>query len=152
MPARFEYSAPGMFDPVARHELTEAIAAAEKGHRGEVRVHVETRCPRDKKPQARAAELFDAFGMYRTREDTAVLLYVSFDDGRSAVHAGSGIRDAAAPGFWRAVSDEVDRGFDVGEPLAGLCAALEQIAEMLREHAPGEDIAGNELPDILTFS
>jgi uncharacterized membrane protein len=36
--------------------------------------------------------------------------------------------------------------------LAGLCAALEQIGEVLREHVPGEDVAGNELPDAVTTS
>ena len=141
-----------MFDRVAREELTAAIAAAEKGHRGEVRVHLERRCPKRKTPSDRAQELFESFGMHRTQDDTAVLLYVAFDDGRSAVHAGSGVRDAAAPGFWKAVADEIDGGFSIGEPLAGLCAALEQIGEMLREHAPGEDVAGNELPDAVTTS
>jgi uncharacterized membrane protein len=141
-----------MFDRLAQQELTEAIAAAEQGHRGEVRVHLERCCPKDKRPLERAAELYDSFGMHRTREDTAVLLYVSFDDGRCAVHAGSGISAAAAPEFWKAVGDEINHGFAVGEPLAGLCAALEQIGEMLREHAAGEDVAGNELPDIVTSS
>jgi uncharacterized membrane protein len=141
-----------MFDQVDRQELTAAIAAAEKGHRGEVRVHLEKRCPKRKNPPERAAELFESFGMSRTREDTAVLLYVAFDDGRCAVHAGSGVEAAAAPGFWRAVADQIDRGFSIGEPLAGICAALEQIGEMLREHVPGEDVAGNELPDAVTTS
>ena len=141
-----------MFDRMAREELNQAIAAAEKGHRGEVRVHVEGRCPKGSTPERRAAELFESFGMHRTQEDTAVLLYVAFKDGRSAVHAGSGVQNAAAPGFWQAVAEEIDRGFSIGEPLAGLCAALEQIGEMLRVHAAGEDIAGNELPDVVTTS
>lgn len=115
-------------------------------------MHVEQRCPKDKSPSDRAAELFASLGMHRTREDTGVLLYVSFDDGRSAVYAGSGVQSSGAPEFWRAVSEEIDGGFAVGEPLAGLCAALEQIGDMLREHAPGEDVAGNELPDVVSSS
>jgi uncharacterized membrane protein len=141
-----------LFDQVARQELTAAIAAAEAGHRGEVRVHLERRRPRDKTPEARAKELFESFGMDRTREDTAVLLYVAFADGRSAVHAGSGVVDAARAGFWRSVADEIERGFAIGEPLAGTCAALEQIGELLRELVPGEDVGGNELPDAVTTS
>jgi len=141
-----------MLDRLARQELTEAIAAAEKGHRGEVRVHLEKQCPPDKSPAERASELFDSFGMHRTREDTAVLLYVSLDDGRSAVHAGSGIESATTSEFWTAVAAEIDGGFAIGEPMAGLCAALEQIGELLRQHAPGEDVAGNELPDVVTSS
>jgi uncharacterized membrane protein len=141
-----------MLDQVARHEIAQAITEAEKGHRGEVRVHLERRCPKTMEPAARAAELFESFGMSRTQQDTAVLLYVAFDDGRSAVHAGSGIANAGAPGFWQAVAEQIDRGFSIGEPLAGICAALEQIGEMLREHAAGEDVAGNELPDTVTTS
>ncbi|MBK7579688.1 MAG: TPM domain-containing protein [Myxococcales bacterium] len=141
-----------MFDKVERHELAEAIALAEKGHRGEVRVHLEQRCPKGKSPKDRAAELFESLGMYRTEEDTGVLLYVSFDDGLCALHAGAGVKNAGAPEFWRDVAEQIDRGFTIGEPLAGLCAALEQIGEVLREHAPGEDVAGNELPDVVTSS
>jgi uncharacterized membrane protein len=141
-----------MFDQVDRHEITAAIAEAEKGHRGELRVHLEKRCPKDKAPEERARELFDSFGMGRTREDTAVLLYVAFDDGHAVVHAGSGVVDAPKPGFWKAVAAEIDRGLAIGEPLAGVCAAIEQIGEMLREHCPGEDLAGNELPDAVTTS
>jgi uncharacterized membrane protein len=141
-----------MLDRLTRQELNDAIAAAEKGHRGEVRVHLEKQCPPEKSPVERASELFDSFGMHRTREDTAVLLYVSLDDGRSAVHAGSGIESAATPELWKSVTKEIDGGFAIGEPLAGLCAALEQIGEMLRQHAAGEDVAGNELPDVVTSS
>ncbi len=141
-----------MFDQVDRQELTAAIAEAEKGHRGEVRVHLERRCPKKRTPAERAEELFASFGMDRTQEDTAVLLYVAFDDGQCSVHAGSGVRDAGKAGFWRSVATEIERGFSIGEPLAGICAALEQIGEVLREHAPGEDIAGNELPDAVTTS
>ncbi|MBE7485275.1 MAG: TPM domain-containing protein [Polyangiaceae bacterium] len=141
-----------MFDQVARQELNDAIAAAEKGHRGEVRVHVERTSPQGTTASDRADQLFESFGMHRTREDTAVLLYVSFDEGRSAVHAGSGIGGATTPEFWKSVTAEIDRGFSIGEPLAGLCAALEQIGDVLRKHAAGEDIAGNELPDLVTSS
>jgi uncharacterized membrane protein len=141
-----------MFDQVERQELSAAIAAAEAGHRGEVRVHLERRCPGRNSPSERAEELFTAFRMDRTREDTAVLLYVSFDDGRSAVHAGSGVRQSATPDYWRTVAEEIERGFAIDEPLAGLCAAIEQIGEMLRVYAPGEDLAGNELPDAITMS
>ena len=141
-----------MFDRMAREELTAAIAAAELGHRGELRVHLERRLPKGKTPRDRAQELFESFGMDRTAEDTAVLLYLGFDAGRCAVHAGSGVKDAAAPGFWQSVADEIERGFSIGEPLAGLCAAVEQIGDLLREHVPGEDVAGNELPDAVTTS
>jgi uncharacterized membrane protein len=50
------------------------------------------------------------------------------------------------------VADEIESGFSIGEFLAGLCAALEQIGEILRVHAAGEDVAGNELPDVVTTS
>jgi uncharacterized membrane protein len=141
-----------MFDQVDRQELSAAIAEAEKGHRGEVRVHLERCCPEASTPRERAAELFASFGMNRTREDTAVLLYVCCDAGQCAVHAGSGVRDAAKVGFWQAVAVEIERGFSIGEPLAGICAGVEQVGEMLREHVPGEDVAGNELPDAVTTS
>ena len=131
--------------------LVEAISAAERGNRGEVRVHVEARCP-EQDALDRARELFHQLGMDRTRDDTGVLLYVAFEDRRAAVFAGSGIHGAAAKGFWQEVVDEIADGFRGGEPLDGFRAALEAIGSLLRQHASGDDAAGNELPNQVTTS
>lgn len=126
-----------------------AIGAAERGHRGEIAVHVEERYPGDG-PLARAAELFTALGLERTAEGTGVLLYVALEDRKAAVFAGPGVHGAGAPGFWKGVTDAVARGFAGGDPAAGLEEALTEVGALLCEAAPGEDVHGDELPNRVT--
>ena len=126
--------------------LVEAIRRAEQGHRGEVLVHLERRCEGGD-ALARAARLFDSLGLRRTAADTGVLLYVALEDRKTAVFAGRGVHGAAEPGFWKAVVDTVADGFRRQDAVGGLVAAVERIGGLLLTAAPGEDVAGNELPD-----
>lgn len=128
-----------------------AIGEAEKGNRGEVRVHIEGKCPVED-PVERAAALFSQLGMERTAEGTGVLLYVAVKDRRAAVYAGPGIHGAGKKGFWQDAVNAVADGFAAGEPSRGLAVALDMIGTLLRATVPGEDRSGNELPDQVTRS
>jgi len=68
------------------------------------------------------------------------------------VFAGSGIYGAAASGFWHEVVEAVADGYRSGDGVGGLVRGLANIGDLLRAHAPGEDSAGNELPDAVTTS
>lgn len=123
-----------------------AIARAEQGNRGEVRVHIEARCG-GAEPLARAATLFEELGMRSTHADTGVLLYVAERDRRAAVYAGAGVHAARESGFWEEVIRSVSDGYAAGQRADGLERALGAIGELLREALPGADSKGNELPD-----
>ncbi len=135
----------------ARAKLVEMIGEAERDNRGEVRVHIENKCPTED-VLGRAKQLFAKLGMHKTRDDTAVLLYLAIEDRKVAVYAGEGIYGAAQEGFWSGVAAEVAGGFKAGDSLGGLCNALEMVGHLLREHAPGDDSAGDELPNQVTTS
>jgi uncharacterized membrane protein len=128
-----------------------AIRDAERGNRGEVRVHLEAHCP-EENPVRRAAVLFRALSMEQTAGATGVLLYVAVKDRRAAVFAGAGIHRAANDGFWQDAIDAVAGGFASGEPASGIIRALDMIGSLLRASVPGDDVAGNELPDAVTQS
>jgi uncharacterized membrane protein len=131
--------------------VIEAIGRAEKDNRGEVRVHLERKCiPAD--PMDRAREVFAALDMYETEEQTGVLLYVSLEPRVCCVFAGQGIHGAAKEGFWDEVIDKVAGGFSSGQAAKGLVDALDAIGDLLRQEVPGEDTAGNELPNTITTS
>jgi len=51
------------------------------------------------------------------------------------------------PGFRESVVEAVAEGSKRGEPVSGLEVAVERIGGLLRTVIPGEDVAGNELPD-----
>ena len=126
--------------------LVEAIRRAEAGNQGEVRVHVERTC-KGGNPLSRAAHLFEGLGMRRTTKDTGVLLYVAVVDRKAAVYAGRGVHGAALPGFWQEVVGAVAKGFREDAAVPTLVTAVERIGGLLRQAAPGVDVAGNELPD-----
>jgi uncharacterized membrane protein len=140
-----------LFVAAESERLVAAIADAERGNRGEVRVHLEQRCPRGDALE-RAKRVYAQLGLHQTRDDTAVLLYVALNDRKVAVYAGSGIHGAAEAGFWSIVVDRVAAGFKKGEPVEGLVAALEEIGDLLRTHAAGDDTAGNELSDQVSMA
>lgn len=123
--------------------IVRAVANAERGNRGEVRVHLEERCVGPALRRARA--VYRLLGLDRTRHDTAVLLYVATRSRVAAVYGGAGIHDPADADFWSGVSDRVARGFAAGDPAGGLSEALGQIGDMLRERVGGADEAGDEL-------
>ncbi|MCA9518319.1 MAG: TPM domain-containing protein [Myxococcales bacterium] len=127
-----------------------AIGRAEAGNRGEVRVHLESRYPGDG-PLGRAAALFVELGMDATRDGTGVLLYVAVDDRKAAVFAGPGVHGAGEAGFWEGVVGEVAAGFARGDRASGLVRAVERVGELLRVACPGEDAAGNELPNTVSM-
>lgn len=112
-------------------------------------MHLEARYPGDG-PLGRAEALFRELGMEGTRDDTGVLLYVAELDRKAAVFAGSGVYGARQPGFWREVTDAVATGYRNGDRVGGLVRAIAMIGEVLREAAPGEDEAGDELPNEVT--
>ncbi len=135
--------------PLSRAEerrVVEAIARAERGHRGEIQVFIEARYP-GVGPLSRAAELFDELGLGETADGTGVLLYVAAEDRRAAVWAGPGVFGAAAPDFWKEAIAEVATGYSQGDRAGGIARALERIGALLERAAPGEDRAGNELVD-----
>lgn len=134
-----------------RRAIHAAIAEAEEGHRGEIRVHLEARYPGDG-PLQRAAALFHELQMQRTRDGTGVLLYVAELDRKAAVFAGPGVYGAREPAFWREVTAAVAEGYRAGDRMAGLRRALLMIGAILRDAAPGADTGGDELLNQVTTS
>lgn len=131
--------------------IVAAIAQAERGNGGEVRVHIERRC-RAQDPLDRARELFEALGMRETAQGTGVLLYVAVESRVACVFAGEGVHGVREPDFWEDVVGSVATGFAKGDARGGLCEALGRLGDLLRDACPGDDAAGDELPNEVTGS
>ncbi|MCA9580413.1 MAG: TPM domain-containing protein [Myxococcales bacterium] len=128
--------------------IVAATQEAERGNQGEVRVHLEQKCDGDALERAR--DLFGRFRMHETSEGTGLLLYVAITGRKAAVFAGEGLVVARDPSFWQSISDSVAAGFRDGLGPEALVSALGRLGDVLREVAPGPDVAGNELPDEVT--
>ena len=127
-------------DAVAR-----AVAEAEAGTAGEIRVHLDARCAGD--PMARAVELFERLGMTRTRLRNGVLIYLAIGDRKLAVIGDAGVHARVSPDYWQGLRETLVRHFREGRPRDGLVAAVRDVGATLRHHFPRAPDDRNELSD-----
>lgn len=133
------------FSERERHGIAAAIRNAESRTSGEIRVHVERRCPAD--PLLRAKELFSALGMHRTARRNGVLIYLAVRDRRFAVVGDEGFHRAVPERFWEEVASEMERHFKAGRFLEGIHGLIDRISAELGRHFPRTPDDLNELPD-----
>jgi putative membrane protein len=88
-------------------------------------------------------------GLYRTREETGVLIYLSVFEGKVWVLGDRGVDAAVPPGLWQEVVDQVVAGIKEGRPAAAICAAVGRIRGVLAEKFPAPAIDTNELPNLI---
>jgi len=129
-----------------------AIAEAERGTSGEIRVHLERRMPRTllgrrRDPLARARAVFARLGMHRTRERHGVLVYLAVLDRRFAVVGDEGIHDRVGAAHWEAVRDRMAERLRAEAPREALVAAVGELGRALAAHFPRRPDDSNELPD-----
>src|SRR5262245_31153043 len=85
--------------PTDQQKIVDAIRAAERVTSGEVKVHVESRCPGGD-PYKRAIELFRVLGLTKTKDRNAVLIYVATRDRKFSMIGDTGIHEEVGSAFW----------------------------------------------------
>ncbi len=144
-PARF-------FTEEESKAIVAAIEAAEKQTSGEIRVHLEKRCPGGD-PYLRGREVFEDLGMTETAERNGVLIYLATADRLFAVLGDRGIHERVDEGFWDAVAEQLSSHFRDGDFAGGMIAAIEEIGRQLHDVFPyaGDDADVNELPNEISL-
>jgi len=140
------------FTPEESKAIVAAIEAAEKQTSGEIRVHLEKRCP-GRDPYIRGREVFEDLGMTETALRNGVLIYLATADRLFAVLGDRGIHEMVDDGFWAAVVERLSSFFREGEFASGMIAAIEEIGERLRTVFPyaGDGADVNELPNEISL-
>jgi putative membrane protein len=92
---------------------------------------------------------FFSKGLYRTREETGILIYLSVFEGKVWVLGDRGVDAAVPPGFWQEVVDQVVAGIKEGHPAAAICTAVGRIRGVLAEKFPAAPGDTNELPNLI---
>lgn len=87
----------------------------------------------EREVRQRAAEAFLAEEVFRTRDRTGILIFLSVFERRVVILADSGIHHAVGPQEWDAVAKELARGIGAGRPASALVAAVERCGVLLRE-------------------
>lgn len=142
--------AKNFFTPEQRALIVEAIRQAERATTGEIRIHLEERCPGE--VLDRAAFLFETLGMNQTAACNGVLLYIAVKDRRFAIIGDVGINAVVGEYFWEDVKHLLTEHFKRGNYFEGVIKAIERTGNKLKKHFPYQAQDSNELSDTISFS
>lgn len=137
------------FTDQQRKQIEDAIRTAEKNTSGEIRVHLESKCPDD--VLDRCAYLFGKLGMHKTELRNGVLFYLATEDKKFAVIGDAGINSKVPGDFWDGIKEEMKAKFQAGDFVTGLSEGILRCGEQLKSHFPYQKDDVNELPDEISF-
>ena len=130
--------------------IVQAIQEAEKKTSGEVRVHIEKKCPK-KDPVKRAISLFQKLRMHKTNLRNGVIVYVATEDHLLAIWGDEGIHAKVGQEFWESTLITLQEDFKTNQIKNGLTKALLDIGEKLQQHFPYQKDDKNELDDSISY-
>lgn len=135
-----------LLPPVDQERIVEAIRQAESTTSGEIKVHIEDRCPGGD-PYRRATALFSQLGLQRTREHNAVLIYVAMGPRKLALLGDRGIHQEVGAPFWTEAVERMRTAFARGAFGEGIVGAVQAVGSRLAQRFPPRPDDKNELPD-----
>lgn len=144
-----------LFPRATLDAIERAVAEAERSHRGQIRVAIETALPplqvwRDRPPSERAIEVFSHLRVWDTQLNNGVLIYVQMADRHVEIVADRGIAAHVGQDEWGAVCRLMEQSFRAGRYGDGVMAGVAAVGGLLASHFPADTAAvddGNELPD-----
>ena len=97
----------------------------------------------------RAVTIFKAAAERRTENRAGILIYLSMGERRAEIVADEAITKVTTPETWGEAMATLLADVREGRPGEGICAAIEQIGQVLAEHFPKTASNPNEIPDKL---
>ncbi|MFU8842345.1 MAG: TPM domain-containing protein [Bacteroidales bacterium] len=142
-------SARNFFTKQQKDDIKLAIKNAELDTSGEIRVHIEEKCPGD--ALDRASLIFDKLHMQNTELRNGVLFYLAVKNRKFAVLGDSGINRVVPENFWDEVRDVLLNHFRENHFTEGLVEGITLAGRQLKDHFPFHKDDVNELPDEISF-
>jgi uncharacterized membrane protein len=142
-------SARKFFTKQQKEDIMMAIQNAELDTSGEIRVHIEEKCPGD--ALDRASLIFDKLEMQKTELRNGVLFYLALKNRKFAVLGDAGINKVVPDDFWDDVRDVLLNHFRSNSFAEGLAEGIALAGKQLKMHFPFHKDDVNELPDEISF-
>lgn len=95
----------------------------------------------------RAVRAFFEKELYRTREETGILIFISILEHKVWILGDRGINQRIDQQLWTAIAGELAGKIRENRAFEGLCSTIEKLSGMLAEHFPKKADDTNELPD-----
>jgi putative membrane protein len=99
----------------------------------------------------RAIRAFFEKKLYRTREETGVLILISTLEHKVWILGDRGINERVNPQLWQELSGELAGKIRVNQSFEGVCTVIVKMSRVLKEHFPPAANDINELPDEVIF-
>ena len=142
-------SAADFFSKEDQIAIKQAIEEAETNTSGEIRIHIENKCPDD--VMDRAAFLFAKLEMHKTQLRNGVLFYLAIHDQKFAILGDAGINAKVPESFWNQTNEEILGYFKQGDFATGLSEGIKMAGQQLKTHFPYQEDDVNELSDDISF-
>ena len=147
----FKKKAADLFSSEEKEQIVSVIKNAEHQTSGEIRVYIESDCPRQESLE-RAIELFGKLEMYKTKDRNGVLVYVAIKAKKLAIYGDAGIYEKEGKDFWNQQVTKMLLFFNKKDYSKGIAAIVEEIGEVLKKNFPYDKQSDiNELPDEIIF-
>ena len=135
-------------------QLTQAVAASELRHTGQVRLCIESGLPvsyvwRGADARERALAMFSKLRVWDTEQNNGVLIYLLLADHAIEIVADRGLACHVPQQTWDALTGKLSDTLGTGRYADGLMQTLADVSALLEQHfpsAPGIP-RHNELPD-----
>jgi len=100
----------------------------------------------------RALSAFCEKGLYRTREATGILIFISLLERKVWILGDRGINEKIPSGSWQALAGELATGIRSGRAAEALCRVVAGCGSELARHFPRRSDDRNELSDRIITS
>ena len=129
------------FSPATLQAITDAIAAGERRHGGQVMFAVEADLPlaalwRGVTPRDAAERAFAHLRTWDTAHNNGVLIYLLLADHAIEIVADRGLQGRVGGSDWQPICDHLRAGLQGPDPAAALVAAVDEVSRLLAGHFP----------------
>ncbi len=136
-------------------EIASVISEVEKQTIGEIRVSIhKTRSFRDRKLSLYelAVKNFHELGMEKTRDKTAVLIYLLISDKKFQIIGDEGINKKVSKEFWDVLAMKMAEYFRSNKFVEGICHTVKEVGVVLEKEFPMKAGDTNELSNEVVIS
>lgn len=99
----------------------------------------------------RTFRYFTESGVYKTKEHSGILIFVSFMERQVRIIADEGLSSKISQDLWNLIADELAEGLKNGNVKDAFITAIEKCGELLSENFPNKEENPNELADGLVI-
>lgn len=103
----------------------------------------------DEEVKEAAVASFFREGLYRTRDKTGILIFISIFERRVWILADRGINEKVKQEQWDEIVDKIVEGIKNNDQAGVICEAVDKIGRILEEHFPIKADDSNELKNLV---